>query len=244
MILQKDLPIIKREIMDGTILIGSDFHIPFQDNKAVDAFIDYAIETQPEVIVINGDLLDFYRLSKFTKAEGRNPRQEIAEAKIILESLREGCPYTDIYYPIGNHESRLETYVFNKAPDLESIIDSFYDLLECKRFKVQGCHRVVINNEIVLKHGDFVAQKAGQTAIKEMDSSYSSGATGHTHRLAKIIRRINGKKFYWLETGCLCDLQPHYKLQPDWTQGFGILKIKDYKLVYADVKEIEDGKII
>lgn len=244
MLVQQDLPIIKRDLMRGKILIASDFHIPFQDNRAVNAFLSYAIDTQPEVIVLNGDLLDFYRLSKFVKSDGRNPREEITEAKIILENLREGCPYSDIYYPIGNHETRLETYILNKAPDIASLVENFHETLDCKKFKVQPCHKVVFNGEIVCKHGNFVSQKAGQTAIKEMDNNYSSGASGHTHRLAKIIRRINGKKYYWLETGCLCTLDPHYMLQPDWVHGLGLFEIDDYKIKRAEVLEIEDGRIL
>lgn len=179
MLLQKDLPIIHTKLKEGKILIGSDFHIPFQDNKAVNAFINYAADTQPEVIVINGDLLDFYRLSKFVKGEGRNPMQEIAEGKIILESIRTACPNSDIYYPIGNHESRLETYIFNKAPDLEPLIDSFYKLLDCEKYKIQGCHKVIFNRNFVCKHGELVAQKACQTAIKELEKEYMDGASGH-----------------------------------------------------------------
>lgn len=244
MLVQKNLPIIDRSMMNGKILIGSDFHVPFQDKAAVDCFIDHAIETQPEAIVIAGDLLDFYRLSKYVKAAGKDPKTEIEEGKIILQSLREGCPYSDIYYTIGNHESRLENYVYTKAPDVEGLIDSFYDMLDCPKLHVKPCHRVNFNNEFVVKHGDLVSQKAGQTAIKELQSMMMSGASGHTHRLVKIIHRANGKKYYYLETGCLCSMNPHYKLLPDWQQGFGEVIFEDYNLVFADVKEIESGRIL
>lgn len=179
MIVQKDLPVLEYNIKNGKVLIGSDFHIPFQDKDAVDCFIDKAIELQPEAIVINGDLLDFYRLSKFAKGEGRNPMEEIIEAQTILKVLRTKCPNSKIYYPIGNHENRLEKYIYDKAPEIVSIVDNFYELLKCKDIEVQGCHKVIFNNEFICKHGSIVSQKAGQTAIKEMERSYTSGATGH-----------------------------------------------------------------
>lgn len=179
MIVQKELPILEYNIKNGKVLIGGDFHVPFQDDKAVNCFIKTANELQPEVIVINGDLLDFYRLSRFSKGEGRNPMEEITEAKAILEDLHLCCPDSKIFYPIGNHENRLEKYIYDKAPEIISIVDNFYELLKCKDIGVQGCHKVIFNNEFICKHGSVVSQKAGQTAIKEMERSYTSGATGH-----------------------------------------------------------------
>lgn len=244
MIVQKELPILEYNIKNGKVLIGGDFHVPFQDDKAVNCFIKTASELQPEVIVINGDLLDFYRLSRFSKGEGRNPMEEIIEAKAILENLHLCCPDSKIFYPIGNHENRLEKYIYDKAPEIVSIVDNFYELLKCKDIEVQGCHKVIFNNEFICKHGSVVSQKAGQTAIKEMERSYTSGATGHTHRLIKYITRKAEKKFVWLETGCLCSMKPEYILEPDWQQGFAIVEFKKGKLYKADVIEIEKGQIL
>ena len=244
MIVQKELPILSHKIKDGTVLIGSDFHIPFQDKDAVDCFISKAIELQPDSIVINGDLLDFYRLSRFSKGEGRNPMEEIEEAKAILKSLRRYCPDSKIFYPIGNHESRLEKYVYDRAPEIISIIDNFYEILQCETIGVKGCHKVIFNNEFICKHGSLLGSKSSLSAIKEIERSFSSGATGHTHRLAKFITRKAERKFIWLETGCLCTMKPEYMLEPDWQQGFAVVEFRKGKLYKADVIEIEDGKIL
>ncbi|MBQ2350073.1 MAG: metallophosphoesterase [Cytophagales bacterium] len=244
MIVQKELPIIETNIKNGKVLIGSDFHVPFQDKDAVDCFIEKAIELQPEAIVINGDLLDFYRLSRFSKGEGRNPMEEIIEAKTILETLRYHCKDSKIYYPIGNHESRLEKYIYDKAPEIISIVDNFYELLKCKDIEVQGCHKVIFNNEFICKHGNLLGNKSGLSAIKEMEKSFASGATGHTHRLAKFITRKAEKKFVWLETGCLCTMKPEYMLEPDWQQGFALIEFRKSKLYKADVFEIENGEVL
>ena len=71
-----------------------------------------------------------------------------------------------------------------------------------------------------------------------------SGATGHTHRLAKYIARKAGRKFIWLETGCLCSMQPEYMLNPNWQQGFGMIQIEKGKVKRAEVLEIENGEIL
>ena len=71
-----------------------------------------------------------------------------------------------------------------------------------------------------------------------------SGASGHTRRLAKFITRKARRKFFWLETGCLCDLNPEYVQDPDWCQGFAEIRIENGKAKKAEVIEIEDGEIL
>lgn len=244
MIIQKDLPVIKEDITTGIVLIGSDFHYPFQDPLAVKAFLDRAEGLQPSHIVLNGDLLDFYRLSRFSKGEGRNPREEIEMVREMLQTLRGLCPESKIYYPIGNHETRLEKYVYDKAPEIVCIMDNFYEVLNCKDLEIQGCSKVIFNNDFVCKHGKLLGKKSGLSAIKELENSYTNGATGHTHRLAKFITRKAEKKYVWLETGCLCSLKPEYMLDPDWQQGFAEVTFKNGKLHKADVFEIEEGVIL
>lgn len=51
----------------GKIMVVSDIHFPYEDKSAVAAFIEEVRLRKPDVIVLNGDLLDFYKLSKFSK---------------------------------------------------------------------------------------------------------------------------------------------------------------------------------
>ena len=117
---------IETKINNGLVVIGSDIHIPFQDDKAVACFVRYCKEKQPETIVLNGDVLDMFMLSKFTKGEGRNPLEEITMCRGLLEMIRKACPTSEIYYVIGNHENRLEKYVLSKAPELASLIEDVF----------------------------------------------------------------------------------------------------------------------
>lgn len=244
MIVQKELPVIKHKIENGLIIIGSDFHYPFHDELAVEAFLNYCKIKQPEVIVLNGDLLDFYRLSRFSKGEGRNPKEEIDMVKDLLSNIRESCPESIVYYPIGNHETRLEKYVYDKAPEIASIVDNFYEILGCEGLGIKGCSKVLFNGSFVCKHGQLLGKKAGQSAMKELENSYMSGATGHTHRLSKFITRKSENKYIWLETGCLCSLKPEYMLDPDWQQGFCTVEFSNGELYKTNCFEIENGVIL
>lgn len=235
---------IETKIDNGTVVIASDIHIPFQDDRAVSAFIKYCKEKQPEAVVLNGDVLDMFMLSRFTKGEGRNPLEEMTMCQGFLDSLRKAVPNSEIYYVIGNHENRLEKYVLTKAPELASLIEDVFTIIKISDYKVRGCASVTFNDNFVCKHGTLLGNKSGLSAIKEMENAYMSGATGHTHRLCKYIARKSGRKFVWLETGCLCSLNPEYMVNPNWQAGFAELKFKDGKLYHSKVIEIEKGKIL
>ena len=235
---------IEANLENGTVVIASDIHIPFQDNAAVRSFVKYCKEKQPEVVVLNGDVLDMFMLSRFTKGEGRNPLEEMTMCQGLLDSLRKAVPNADIYYVIGNHENRLEKYVLNKAPELASLIEDVFTIIKTSDYKVRGCASVTFNDNFVCKHGTLLGNKSGLSAIKEMENAYMSGATGHTHRLCKYIARKSGRKFVWLETGCLCSLNPEYMINPNWQAGFAQLEFKNGKLYNSKVIEIEKGKIL
>ena len=241
---QKEIKTEAIKIKNGIVIIGSDIHIPFQDNKAVEAFKAYCKEIQPSAIVLNGDVLDFYKLSRFVKGEGRNPYEEISECQELLKSLKEACPNSEIYYVIGNHETRLETYVLNNAPHLASLVEDVFTIIKTKDIGVIGCSEVLINDNFICTHGKLLGSKAGMSAMKEIEKHYMSGASGHTHRLAKFLTRKARRKFVWLETGCLCDLNPEYVQDPDWQQGFAVIQFENSKLKRAEVVEIENGEVL
>lgn len=229
----------------GTVVIGSDIHIPFQDNDAVQAFITHIGEYEPEVVVLNGDVLDMFMLSRFTKGEGRNPLEEIEECRNLLSRIKEVAPpFCKLYYVIGNHETRLERYVLTKAPELASLVEDVFTIIKAEDYGFTGCASLTINDKVVIKHGTLLGNKSGLSAIKEMEASYMSGASGHTHRLCKYIARKAGRKFFWMETGCLCGLNPEYMVNPNWQQGFAEINFKNYKVHNSKIIEIENGVVL
>ena len=240
----KNIIDIEMELKNGRVLVCSDVHIPYQDNKAVDAFIDHAALTQPDVIVLNGDIIDMFMLSRFTKGEGRNPLEEMEMCRKFLQCIRMACPKAKIFYVIGNHETRLERYVLNKAPELASLIEDVFTIIKVSDFEVRGCASLLVNNSFLFKHGTLLGNKSGLSAIKEMENSYMSGASGHTHRLCKYIARKAGRKFVWIETGGLMSMNPEYMVDPNWQQGFAEIEFKNGKLYKTNVYEIENGDIL
>lgn len=244
MIRNNKVPDLEIELKGGKILVASDFHVPFQDKKAVEAFISEVRVIQPDVVIIAGDLVDMYMLSRFTKGEGRNPMEEIEEAREVLKDIRESFK-GDMYYVIGNHEQRLEKNILTKAPEMASLLPDIFTLFKLDEMDIKGAGTITINNNFFVKHGNLLGNKSGLSAIKEMENAYMSGCSGHTHRLAKYIARKSGRKFVWLETGCLCSMTPEYMLNPNWQQGYAYIEFDSKGRIYnSQVCEIEDGEII
>lgn len=229
----------------GNVYVISDIHFPYQDNEAIEAFLRYVeMNGEPNIIVLNGDLLDFYKLSRFSKdPSGKNPAEEIEMLRDFLAELRKASPNSDIYYTIGNHETRLEKYVLDNAPAVACLMDNVFDIIKLDKYNIIGCGSVTIN-DVVFKHGSRLGSKSGLSAIKEMEAHYMSGATGHTHRLSRFSTRKSGKRFIWLETGCLCDLNPEYMLNADWEQGFASIVFSEYKMLHAQIHPIHKGVVM
>lgn len=232
-------------IKTGEVLIGSDIHFPYQDDKAVKAFRNYCKSLQPALIILNGDLLDFYKLSRFSKSpEGKNPAEEIEMCRSFLSGLRKDCPNSAIYYTIGNHETRLAKYILDNAPQIACLVDNVFNIIRTDEFNVKGCASLTLNDTFVFKHGTRLGNKSGLSAIKELEAHYLSGATGHTHRLARFSTRKSGRRFVWFETGCLCYLNPEYMMNADWEQGFVKLLFTNGKLVNGKIVRIENGTVL
>lgn len=223
---------IETKLDNGLVIVGSDIHIPFQDDRAVRAFVKYCKEKQPEVVVLNGDVLDMFMLSKFTKGEGRNPLEEITMCQGFFESLRKALPNSDIYYVIGNHENRLEKYVLSKAPELASLIEDVFSIIKVEDFKIRGCASVTFNGNFVCKHGTLLGNKSGLSAIKEMENAYMSGATGHCFSEdVEVITPSGWKRIIDVRLG---ELVGTYNKQ---TKKFEYNKVND-SFVYDDYTEL------
>ena len=224
---------IEAKLENGTVVIASDIHIPFQDDAAVRSFIKYCKEKQPEVVVLNGDVLDMFMLSRFTKGEGRNPLEEMTMCQGFLDSLRKVVPDADIYYVIGNHENRLEKYVLTKAPELASLIEDVFTIIKTSDYRVRGCASVTFNDNFVCKHGTLLGNKSGLSAIKEMENAYMSGATGHCFSEdVEVLTQRGWKK--------IIDVNPDGDLVGTYNKETGAFEYNSVKekFIYDNYKEL------
>jgi hypothetical protein len=69
--------------------------------------------------VLNGDIADFYAISRWEKAPGkRNFRRELEAVRGLLAWLRQEFPAIPIVFKSGNHEERWRAWLWQHAPEI------------------------------------------------------------------------------------------------------------------------------
>lgn len=205
----------------------SDIHAPYHDKLLIESACELLANLQPHFVVLNGDINDFFNLSRFNKAQERLEllQLELNIGKDIRKAFKEAAPNARFYETIGNHEERLLTYPGFNAPALRSL-DSLkpsallgLDELEIRQFPQHGFR---LREEFVVEHGVVVRQNSGASAKARLEATLISGIMGHTHRFDSY-HKTGYRDLAWYEQGCMCMLNPDYvKGGANWKQGFAI----------------------
>ena len=221
------------------ILFIGDVQWPFQHDTALKAVLDF-VRRFPwgpkDELWFLGDGLDFDMLSlKFLKDPARDAllQRDIDGFKAgVLKPLQRWGPERRLYLA-GNHEHRIQAYLWHQAPKLSSLqglkVEALLDLDHLGYEYHPYGEMVRVANDFYATHGNVVRAHAGFTAKVMLDKTGVSGIMGHTHRLGASIRRImspsGGTRCVgWWENGCLCDQSKMDWVVgvQDWQTGFSI----------------------
>lgn len=207
----------------------SDIHIPFHDEKSVQLVYDCLADFQPKRVVLLGDILDCYSISRFLKdpSRSRNLQEEIDIFYKYMKMLRKILPNTEIVYILGNHEARLHKLILEN-PGLYGLKALAPDkLFRLNELNIIFKEKKAVFDNFIFYHGDVVRKAAGYSAKAEYeDHRMKSGISGHTHRLSSYFSTYEKEAGQWYENGCLCELSPDYLNDPDkanWQQGFTVI---------------------
>ena len=225
-------------IEDGHVLIGSDSHyLPGVVTTAHRAFVEFAREYKPKVIIKNGDELDFPTISRFAHGWEKRPTvaEEIEYTNAMLGEIEKVAPKAELVWPVGNHDSRLETRIATQAPELANLKGVHLRDHFSERWK--PCMACFINKDVVVKHritGGIHATrnntvKAGRTVI-----------TGHLHSLKVApVSDYNGTR-WGVDCGTMADpygpqFYGYTELSPlDWRSGFVLLTFNKGRLMWPE----------
>ena len=232
-------------------MIISDLHIPWHDQDAILCALEYLEEKDVDHILINGDLIDFYQCSRFTK----NPlyphtSEEIKRAGEFLVYLRGRFPDTEITWKLGNHEERFEIYLMEKAPEFyEMFKNSLTDLLDLDELGIALVKdgRVCKAGALNIVHGHerrqgFAAPVNPARGIFLW--AKESTLAGHSHQISEHSEpNLSRQQYSCWSTGCLCDLQPDYDRFNKWSHGFayvevgerGSFKVKNHRIMNGEI---------
>lgn len=257
----------KREERGGAkhLLVGSDFHSEDTDAFALSVFLDVAKRTQPEYVVLNGDVFDFPNVSRWSSNPNKllQLQDEIDWTRNnILEPVRKAAPDADITLVIGNHEFRLCRFLADCAPALASLRSlSFNNLFGLDELEINLVHNEsllapaskdqkrafmqnwrVYDDCFVVTHGTACGATAG---AKELSKWQMSGTSGHVHRPSFTSQpTLNNPHACWMVTGMMAEAPAHGKEfvqgANSWTTGFGFVTI-DSGIVLQNQVLIKNG---
>lgn len=223
--------------IDGPLKVGviSDLHIPYQNNEAILAAVDYMRAQGVQDLYINGDLIDCHKCSSFLHhPDAADLRDELDRVTQFFGWFRERFSGR-IIWKFGNHEARLETYLMAKAPELwgcpgmslpemTSAGDYGIEVVASGQLAKLGKLNVIHGHEF--KQG--IAAPVNPARGLFLRTKCSS-ICGHSHATSEHAEsNLNGDAIGCWSTGCLCELKPAYNPFgfTRWNHGFAIVDIE------------------
>jgi hypothetical protein len=230
-------------------LIG-DQHFPFENQKVLNVVDEIMDEVEPDYILYNGDLCDFYQVSKFDKDPGRVDELEhdIGLVKQYFAKHEIMFPYAQRIMLNGTHEHRFEKFMWSKAAELSSFscltIPSLYNLKEYGIKYIPFEQGLLINGVFLILHGDIASIHSSFTAKRQFERKGGCGITNHTHRGGSYYKTNRFGIWGWWENFCLCTLNPDWIQNPDWQNGFSLIHFTDHKRFWVQQIPIIDNEAL
>ena len=214
----------------GKWLILSDIHLPYHDTEAVKMALNYGLDKGYKNLLINGDLIDFYQLSRYEKdPRKRSFKQELESARLFIELVSEW--FDNVIYKLGNHDERYEKWMFVKAPELLDCEDFRLDvLLRCGEHHVTvvGDKRIIQAGKLNILHGhEFPGGSGGVNPARSMFlKACDSILVGHFHKTSSHTETtLNGDVITTHSIGHLGEASPLYMPYNKWNHGFATLDL-------------------
>jgi hypothetical protein len=257
---------VKFDSADFVSLHWSDVHFPFQDVRAVEILYQVADLAQPAELYCQGDIYDFWQLSRHRPPEEKSLSAEQVQ---LQETLEAGTKHLALMKSItgaersvffaGNHEDRHEKLLIDLQKDpkyrylmrltsvqdaltlenMAGIVDLGYEYIP-----YFGGSALTIHDKLVLHHGYSTTMWVTRGELARYGKSVMFG---HCHRLQNYTQRnLQGVESAWT-LGCLCQLDQHYTRQFNWQQGFAVVtwkKTSDGYMFNVERVRIHDGKAI
>jgi predicted phosphodiesterase len=216
-------------------LIINDVHIPYHDAEALSKALQYGLDYSADCIIINGDFLDFYKISRFEiDPRARSLKHEIETARIILGKIRDIYPDVPIYFKMGNHEMRWESYLKIKAPELLDMEEFRLDVILHFRssgiINVTGLRAIKFGKLNILHGHEY---RGGMIPPVNIARGYLLKAkdnilVGHHHRTSEQVQRsVTGTVTGAWSVGHLGEAHPAYMPFNEWNHGFALVTIDD-----------------
>lgn len=217
----------------GRVGIMSDVHVPYHSEKAVAATIAFLEEQDLAALVLNGDIADFYAISRYMKdPTQRDFKGELEAVRQFVAWLRSRFPSIPIVYKLGNHEERWEHWLWQHAAEISDdprmSLGAWLDLDRHDVTLVED-QRPIMLGKLPVLHGHELPKGMAapvNPARGVFMRTLSTGLIGHQHRSSNHAESdMWHKETACWSVGCLCDLTPEYARINRWNWGFAIATV-------------------
>jgi hypothetical protein len=241
------------EIKNGTALIGSDFHIwPGEASTCLRAFKKFVADIKPTAVILNGDVMDFPRISRHPQnwESAPDPIEEIEAAQDHLNDIEQACKRgAHKLWTLGNHDARFELMIASQAPQYRGIKGVHLSDHFATWQKAMSCfiNEGIEGGATMVKH----RWKGGMNATRA--NALNSGVsmiTGHLH--SQNVRPLSDYRRhdrYGVDTGCVADKEHRAfsyteDAALDWRSGFALLTYRDGILMPPELITKMDAKTV
>lgn len=228
----------------GTTAIFSDVHLPFHCKQSIIAAVSKAKRENVETIILNGDIIDAGAISRHPKDQFTPAFcEEIELLRRFLSMLRAEFPSTRIIYKIGNHDERLERYIYHNAEAIAKLV-TLERLIDAEKYGVQmvASKQFVKHGDITIIHGHEINLSGGVYPARSLFfRTRSNTIAGHLHKRSTYeTNAIGGGQIRCDVTGTLGKIRRGYMPHSDACNGFAIIKTGGEVLNY----KIENGTVL
>ena len=232
----------------------SDTHIPYHSEVAFEAAVGNLKERKLDVLLINGDFADFYKISRWQQNPGKRKFNE--ERKLVVDGLSwlrgEFGKKCRIVYKLGNHEERWNSFIFNRAPEVYDVPQMQIDsLLEFDKYGIELVEdqRIILAGKLAIAHGHELGRSGIASPVNPARGAFlrthHTILVGHSHQTsAHADTNIWHEETFVWSTGALCDLTPEYSRINRWNHGFAFVEVsKDGSFDVSNSRISKDGTI-
>lgn len=252
--------------LDGSkrILSLSDIHVPYHDEAALRLAIKTGKDRKADCVLINGDLVDFYQISRFVKDPTRRDAvAEVRDAAEFLLYLRQEFPRARLVFKTGNHDERWDHWLWDAAPVLwklehvrlpsimgnvmRSLCDGETAELADYGWEFISDQRPIMAGKLPILHGHELP-KGMSSPVNPARGAYMRTAhtilIGHGHRSSHHVEPdMFGREVACWSQGCLCGMRPAYAKINKWNQGFAMVDVGAAGEFELTNFRIADGKV-
>lgn len=233
-------------------LILSDIHLPYHEIDPIDIALEYGYKKGVDSIYLNGDVLDFFKVSRYTKDGTAMTIKEERDMFFEFIAWIKSNFNVPIFFKAGNHEERLSKYIMDKSPELASLpelsLAQFLKLDELGVTYIDGRQKTNMGKLLVVHGHEF-----GESIFSPVNPARGlflrakcSVLAGHNHQTSEHHENnLKGDSMACFSVGSLCQLTPDYRpfAYTKWNHGFAVVEIDNDSSFVVNNKRIIENKV-